>query len=90
MIKNEPCKSCKGSGVLTKTCRRCGGKKFVNGEVCSLCRGTGVYVFMKNQRRKEELICPTCNGSGQKKKRRDGQRVLTMKQGERAKNLLKQ
>jgi len=63
-MKKEQCHRCHGSGVLTKVCRKCNGTKFYNGCVCSLCRGSGTYVFMKNQRRKEEVPCPTCKGEG--------------------------
>lgn len=89
-MNHEVCNSCDGSGVLTKVCRRCNGKKFINGEVCPLCRGTGRYLFMKNQRRKQEIVCPSCNGSGKKRNHKGGQRVLTQKEGEKVKRTINQ
>lgn len=74
------CPKCNGTGILTKKCRRCNGLGTLEYEVihigkenqskiekmCKTCKGTGVYVFRENRRRKEPISCPLCQGSGKR------------------------
>lgn len=72
-----PCKSCDGSGIMTRPCTMCDGqgKYFIhkaspNGsdfqyeKTCRICKGTGRYLFKKNSKRSEDVKCKQCLGKG--------------------------
>ena len=72
-----PCKSCDGTGIMTRPCSMCDGtgKYFIhkpqqNGtefqyeKSCRICKGTGKYLFKKNTKRNEDVKCKQCLGKG--------------------------
>jgi len=72
-----PCKTCDGTGIMTRPCTMCDGqgKYFIhkispNGsdfqyeKTCRICKGTGRYLFKKNSKRSEDVKCKQCLGKG--------------------------
>jgi DnaJ-class molecular chaperone len=63
-----PCKLCDGTGIARSKCKRCEGTGKVGSKTCKTCEGKGIYEYRKTIKRRKEIKCKSCLGSGNKSK----------------------
>lgn len=70
------CPDCDGTGVKTVPCKKCNNSGYVEGEVCSVCKGTGKYRLYKTKDRPKDYLCGRCQGTKQIYEVQSGPNIL--------------
>lgn len=65
VLEKIGCPDCDGTGLKTVPCKKCNGEGYINGSVCSICKGSGKYRLYKTKNRDRNFHCGRCQGSGE-------------------------